>query len=43
MRQVVASVIAALERARPKRVLAISDYGAHVTEDIGMPEPLPRF
>lgn len=27
----------ALDIARPRRVLAISDYGAHVADDIGMP------
>ncbi len=31
------SLAEALEQARPNRVLAISDYGAHVREDIGMP------
>lgn len=31
------SVVAALAQARPKRVLAISDYGAHIADDIGMP------
>ena len=31
------SVVAALARARPKQVLAISDYGAHIADDIGMP------
>lgn len=31
------SVIEALTRTRPKRVLAISDYGAHIADDIGMP------
>lgn len=31
------SVVDALAKARPKRVLAISDYGAHVADDIGMP------
>ncbi|KAK1590267.1 NmrA family protein [Colletotrichum navitas] len=30
-------VVLALEKAQPKRVLAISDYGAHVGFDIGMP------
>lgn len=33
----------ALERARPERVLAISDYGAHVAHDIGMPTVFHRF
>lgn len=31
------SVVEALERSRPDLVLAISDYGAHVSDDIGMP------
>lgn len=33
----------ALEKARPKRVLAISDYGAHITHDIGMPTMCREF
>lgn len=37
MRQIIESIATALEEARPQRVLAISDYGAHVTHDIGMP------
>jgi NAD(P)H dehydrogenase (quinone) len=37
MRNAIESVALALEKARPKRVLAISDYGAHVNFDIGMP------
>jgi NAD(P)H dehydrogenase (quinone) len=37
MRRSTESLAQALERARPKRVLAISDYGAHVREDVGMP------
>ncbi|KAL7952445.1 hypothetical protein V8C34DRAFT_299296 [Trichoderma compactum] len=37
MRRGIESLASALEEARPKRVLAISDYGAHVTNDIGMP------
>jgi uncharacterized protein YbjT (DUF2867 family) len=32
-----ASVIDALKQTHPQRVLVISDYGAHVSEDIGMP------
>jgi len=31
------SVLAALLQSRPKRILAISDYGAHIAHDIGMP------
>jgi uncharacterized protein YbjT (DUF2867 family) len=37
MRRSIESLAEAMERARPDRVLAISDYGAHVGEDIGMP------
>ena len=37
MRLSIESLIAALSAARPARVLAISDYGAHVSADIGMP------
>ena len=37
------SLIKALKQARPKRVLAISDYGAHVVEDIGMPGIFREF
>ncbi|YCI06709.1 NAD(P)H-binding protein (plasmid) [Ensifer sp. D2-11] len=31
------SIVCALGQARPDLVLAISDYGAHVSDDIGMP------
>lgn len=37
MRQIVDSMVAALEQAGPRQVLAISDYGAHVEKDVGMP------
>ena len=37
MRRSTESLAEALERARPNRVLAISDYGAHVGDGIGMP------
>lgn len=37
MRRAIESLAGALEEACPKRVLAISDYGAHVAHDIGMP------
>lgn len=37
MRNAIVSIVSALETARPKRVLAISDYGAHIRSDIGMP------
>lgn len=37
------SVVAALGQVRPKRVLAISDYGAHITDDIGIPSIFREF
>ncbi|MGO7535543.1 NmrA family NAD(P)-binding protein [Rhizobium leguminosarum] len=37
MRQSIEGLAEALGQARPKRVLAISDYGAHIAEDVGMP------
>ena len=37
------SIIKALEQACPRRVLVISDYGAHVSEDIGMPTVFHEF
>jgi len=37
LRQSIDSLVAALDRARIPRVLAISDYGAHIARDIGMP------
>ncbi|EJC83282.1 putative nucleoside-diphosphate sugar epimerase [Rhizobium leguminosarum bv. trifolii WSM2297] len=37
MRRSIQSIAKTLDQARPKRVLAISDYGAHVADDIGMP------
>jgi len=37
------SIIHALNQAHPKRVLVISDYGAHVPEDIGMPSVFHEF
>ncbi len=37
------SLIAALTQARPDKVLVISDYGAHVADDIGMPSVFRRF
>ncbi|KAL9469318.1 hypothetical protein ACSS6W_011012 [Trichoderma asperelloides] len=37
MRQAIESLATALEEARPQCVLAVSDYGAHITDDIGMP------
>ncbi|KAI8663243.1 NAD(P)-bd-dom domain-containing protein [Fusarium keratoplasticum] len=43
MRRAIESLAAALEEARPKRVLAISDYGAHIVHDIGMPTMCRNF
>lgn len=43
MRRAIESLAVALEEARPKRVLAISDYGAHVADDIGMPTMCRTF
>ncbi|AJD44344.1 NAD(P)-binding domain-containing protein (plasmid) [Rhizobium gallicum bv. gallicum R602sp] len=37
LRRSIESLFEALAQARPKQVLAISDYGAHVADDIGMP------
>lgn len=37
MRRSVDSLVAALAAARPARILAVSDYGAHVPDDIGLP------
>jgi NAD(P)H dehydrogenase (quinone) len=35
-KRMIASIVSALASARPQRVLAISDYGAHVTGDTGI-------
>jgi uncharacterized protein YbjT (DUF2867 family) len=43
MRRSIESVVLALDQAGVKRVLAISDYGAHVTHDIGMPSVFHAF
>lgn len=43
MREAIECLARALEEARPKRVLAISDYGAHITKDIGMPTMCRNF
>lgn len=43
MRQMTANMAEAIARAGPERVLAISDYGAHVDGDIGMPTVFRRF
>ncbi|ARM88133.1 NAD(P)-binding domain-containing protein [Rhizobium sp. CIAT894] len=37
MKAAIESLYAALETAQPKRVLIVSDYGAHIDEWIGMP------
>lgn len=37
LRRSMDSVVQAILTSRPRRVLAISDYGAHVGEDIGIP------
>jgi NAD(P)H dehydrogenase (quinone) len=43
MRRSIRSLAEALDRARPKRVIAISDYGAHVDRDVGMPTLFRAF
>lgn len=43
MRELIESIAVALEQVSPKRMLAISDYGAHVSHDIGMPSMLRAF
>ncbi len=43
MRRSIDSMARALEQARPGLVLAISDYGAHIAEDIGMPSVFHGF
>jgi|SRR3569833_421785 len=43
MRRAIESLASALEEARPKRVLAVSDYGAHIPHDIGMPTMCRAF
>lgn len=43
MRTMIESLGIALEEAGPKQVLAISDYGAHVPHDIGMPTMCRAF
>lgn len=43
LRQSIASLVAAIGQAGTRRVLAISDYGAHVTDDIGMPSIFHGF
>lgn len=43
LRRSIESLFEALAQARPKQVLAISDYGAHVAADIGMPSMFRHF
>ncbi|MDR5836089.1 NAD(P)H-binding protein [Caballeronia sp. LZ034LL] len=43
LRRSIASLAAALRQARPGRTLAVSDYGAHVAHDIGMPSVFREF
>lgn len=43
MRRSAESLVAALTQTRPERLLAISDYGAHVADDIGMPTVFRGF
>jgi len=43
MRRSMESLVASLRQAHARRVLAISDYGAHVTRDIGMPTMFHAF
>lgn len=43
MRRSIESLAAALEEARPNLVLAISDYGAHIGEGVGMPTLFHMF
>ncbi|KAL7805770.1 hypothetical protein V8C26DRAFT_417424 [Trichoderma gracile] len=37
MREGIESLAIALEQTQPRRILAVSDYGAHIAQDIGMP------
>lgn len=43
MRSDIENLAHALEEVHPKRVLAISDYGAHLSEDIGIPTMYRKF
>lgn len=43
MRTAIESLVTALKNAEPKRILAISDYGAHVDDWIGMPSAFRLF
>jgi NAD(P)H dehydrogenase (quinone) len=43
MRDMIEHIATALEQVKPRRVLVVSDYGAHVERDIGMPSMLRAF
>ncbi|TGQ16491.1 MULTISPECIES: NAD(P)H-binding protein [unclassified Mesorhizobium] len=43
MRRTMQSLVSAFNLAKPKRLLVISDYGAHVEHDIGMPSMFHDF
>jgi len=43
MQRSIESLAEALERAKPSRVLVISDYGAHISEGVGMPTMFHLF
>ena len=43
MRDAIESLATALEQTNPNRLLAISDYGAHINHDIGMPTMCRAF
>lgn len=43
MFEAIESLASAVEKTHARRVLAISDYGAHVTHDIGMPTMFHAF
>ena len=37
MKDIIENVVTALVQTKPKKILAVSDYGSHVQSDIGMP------
>ncbi|MBB3259296.1 uncharacterized protein YbjT (DUF2867 family) [Paraburkholderia bannensis] len=43
MHRAIESLVQALNQVRPERILAISDYGAHIAHDIGMPTVFRLF
>jgi uncharacterized protein YbjT (DUF2867 family) len=43
MRAAIESLVTALSKGQPKRILAISDYGAHIDDWIGMPSAFRLF